>query len=674
MSSAGFPRPAHTVRPSLAAAAGALHESGDLATARELYDAAFELAEASGDVEALAEAALGAAGLWVHESRGVAGAVLLRTRLRRALALLDPDSPLALRIRVRLTAEDDYCGGDHTATLAILDEARASADPLACAEALSLAHHCVLGPEHSILRQSLALELVAESFRTSRRGDLVMGLLWHTVDLFLAGDPHAGRRLRELRALLAEQDHRAASYVVDAIEVMLCVRAGEFARADDLAHACAERGAAVGDIDAAGWFGAQLVAIRWYQGRLPELLPLLRDLVQSPTLSAVDSSYYAGLAVAAATAGDAPTAVDALAKVRGMATLPRSSTWLVTLNGMVEAADLLGDRATAAWAHGLLEPFAELPMSASLAVACFGSVQHALGVAMLTVGAVDEAIDRLSAAVERNRALGHRPAVVHSQTRYAEALLRRGAPEDVRKARATAAEAAWLAAELGMPEPDVRGLAAATHYEVGPLLNKDAASHEPLPVTAELTREGRSWRVTFGPRSALVKHSVGLLHLAVLVANPCAEIRALDLASGVVDVVGSPHDRPVAGPADQPLLDEAAARDYRRRLAHLEEEIDGHAVAGDSAKQAAAVAERAWLLAELAAATGLGGRRRGFADAGERARITVGKAIRRAIARIAAEDAAIGEHLRGHIQTGMSCSYRPKQHPAPSPRVPAARP
>ena len=47
--------------------------------------------------------------------------------------------------------------------------------------------------------------------------------------------------------------------------------------------------AAAGDVDNEWWSSAQLVTIRWYQGRLGELLPMLHDRVHSPVLRAVDN-------------------------------------------------------------------------------------------------------------------------------------------------------------------------------------------------------------------------------------------------------------------------------------------------------------------------------------------------------------------------------------------------
>ncbi len=139
--------PADGLRAALADGDLALHDGGDLQASRDSFEQAYRLAEHTRDVPAMAAAALGLAGLWVSERRTVTGAVMLAARLQQVLPLLDEHSSLALRIRVRLAGEADYLRGEHTAILAVLDEARAAADGDALAEALSIAHHCLLGPD-----------------------------------------------------------------------------------------------------------------------------------------------------------------------------------------------------------------------------------------------------------------------------------------------------------------------------------------------------------------------------------------------------------------------------------------------------------------------------------------------------------------------------------------------
>jgi len=169
--------------------------------------------------------------------------------------------------------------------------------------------------------------------------------------------------------------------------------------------------------------------------------------------------------------------------------------------------------------------------------------------------------------------------------------------------------------------------------------------------TATCVREGRQWRVSLGDRAVLVKHSVGMLHLAVLLANANVEIGAAELAAGV----GRLRVRPVM--AAQPILDRSAIQRYRQRLAQLRAEIGDCESAGARARLAEACAERDWLIAELGAGTSLGGRPRSFPDSGEHARIAVGKAIRRAIGWIYDADQVVGEHLRHSVNTGMRCAY-----------------
>lgn len=614
----------------LARGTEALFGDGDLSTSRELFEAAYAEAERTGDINGIAVATLGLGGLWVHEHRTLAGSGQLRARLRHALSLVEPASSLALRLRVRLAAETDYRAGDHQAILASLEEARGAGDSLVRAEALSIAHHCVLGPDHGAVRQALAAELIEESFGTGRRSDLLMGQLWQTVDLFLGADPRARRRLAELRDLLAERDNLAVAFVVSAIEVMLAIRAGRFTEAEDLAGRCAERGAAAGDVDWTGWYGGQLFAIRWYQGRLGELVSMLSELVHSPTLSVIDNSYFAALAVAAAQAGDQLTARATLAAVcqGGLDALPRSSTWLVTMSGIAEAAYLLGDADVAAEVYGLVLPFAHLPAMASLGIACFGSVHYPLGISAMTMGDLDKAVDHLRAAVRANLALAHLPAVAMSRHRYARALALRG-------------RSAEAAQESAVAEEEARALGVTVH--------EPAAAQAVRALVC--VRAGDSWRIEWGERMTLVANSVGMRHLAVLLANPGTEVPAVDLVSGA--------DAPSARMSGQPVLDETAVAGYRRRLRELDADIAEREARDDEEAAERCRVERDWVLTELTGATGLAGRTRRFPDEAERARISVGKAIRRVLVKLAQTDAALGEHLRDTVRTGMFCSYRP---------------
>ncbi len=281
------PGPASELAAALADGDRALNSDGDPPASRRSFERAYRLAEQAGDAQSMAIAVIGLAGLWVSEHRTATGSVRLESRLQHVLSLLDRRSPLALRIRARLAAEADYLHGEQARILAVLDEARSTAatgsapstaapaepDPVPLAEALSLAHHCLLDPDSITLRRELAVELIKVSFRTQRRSDHLMGLLWQTADAYAQGDPHAGRLLGELRDQLSERDHPAIGFVVSAIEVLLAIRAGQLDDAESLVGICAKNGATAGDIDCEWWPGGQLVTIRWYQGRLHRAAP-----------------------------------------------------------------------------------------------------------------------------------------------------------------------------------------------------------------------------------------------------------------------------------------------------------------------------------------------------------------------------------------------------------------
>lgn len=171
-------------------------------------------------------------------------------------------------------------------------------------------------------------------------------------------------------------------------------------------------------------------------------------------------------------------------------------------------------------------------------------------------------------------------------------------------------------------------------------------------------RHGNAWLLDDGERSVIVEHSVGMLHLAVLLANPDHDIPCVDLAAGVAAV------HAVTDRSRHQVLDEAAIRQYRRRIEELSAQVDDLENRGETERALTSRTELDWLVAELASATGISGRAREFSDNGERARLAVSRAIRRAIARIHRADPHIGEHLRQGVRTGVRCSYRP------FPRVP----
>src|SRR5437762_13519340 len=106
-------------------------------------------------------------------------------------------------------------------------------------------------------------------------------------------------------------------------------------------------------------------------------------------------------------------------------------------------------------------------------------------------------------------------------------------------------------------------------------------------------------------------------------------------------------------------LDDKAKATYRRRLSELREEVEAAKSRGRIEQAEEAEREIEVLVAELARATGLGGRDRRAASAAERARQSVTRTLKSAVHKIAGHLPELGRHLARSIKTGTYCCYTP---------------
>jgi tetratricopeptide (TPR) repeat protein len=177
---------------------------------------------------------------------------------------------------------------------------------------------------------------------------------------------------------------------------------------------------------------------------------------------------------------------------------------------------------------------------------------------------------------------------------------------------------------------------------------------EPVAAANVFRREGDFWSIVFENTTVRLRDLKGLHYLARLLADPGKEFHVVDLVSG------ESAERPMfqGGDAGE-LLDPQAKQAYRRRLAEIEEDLEEARTMGDSERAGQAEAEREFLARELARAVGLGGRDRHAGSTSERARASVTRAVRQAMARIREHNAPLGEHLDRAIRTGTYCAYMP---------------
>jgi hypothetical protein len=162
-------------------------------------------------------------------------------------------------------------------------------------------------------------------------------------------------------------------------------------------------------------------------------------------------------------------------------------------------------------------------------------------------------------------------------------------------------------------------------------------------------------------------------YLAALLASPRVEHHALQLAGGIASPGRQSGSSRALDGLDAAtglgdsgnMLDAEAKKAYRDRADDLRADIAEAEDWNDTERAQRARQELDFLASELGRAVGLGGRDRRAASSTERARLSVTRAIRSAVRRIAGELPALGAHLDASIRTGTFCSYQPESSSEP---------
>ena len=328
------------------------------------------------------------------------------------------------------------------------------------------------------------------------------------------------------------------------------------------------------------------------------------------------------------------------------------------LGPQVQIAIAAGDLPRARVAAGELdEVAARYPSAALRAMAELAGARVAVADGELAAG-----VGRARAAIEGWCTVGAPYETAGARLVLADALDAMGDPALARLEREAAQ--ASLAGIGAQRLPDAVAVAPAGGLSVEPA---------PRDVdTAVFHPDGDLRTITFAGVTAVVRDLKGMRHLARLLAEPGREFHALDLVAveeGTLPVGPRPAahgDLDLAADDAGPLLDDTARAAYRRRLADVDEDIAEAESMGDGERASLARADRDFLVAELARAYGLGGRARVAGSSAERARVTVTRAIRYALARLAEHHPRVADHLDRTVRTGTYCAYEP------DPRAPIA--
>ena len=183
--------------------------------------------------------------------------------------------------------------------------------------------------------------------------------------------------------------------------------------------------------EALAFYAGQLITIRFDQGRLHELEPLIAQQVESnPGIPA----FRGALTLARSEAGMRDEALEVLAvdSATEFSEIDYDSNWLAGIAIYAEACGNLGDRDAAAKLHRLLAPWRD--HVAFNSATTWGLVERLLGNLSLVLGRYDEAEHALVQASERHEQMGAPIWLARTRLDIARLLVERGG-EPARAAR-----------------------------------------------------------------------------------------------------------------------------------------------------------------------------------------------------------------------------------------------
>lgn len=610
--------------------------AGDTLGAREDFRLAADVARRSRHGPGLARAVLGTVGLGLESGTSPEQPVAL---LEEALTALDSgEEDLRAQVMAGLArvVYHSFAGaGTRVDKLsgAALDLARRGGTGATLAVCLLARHDALWYPGTAPERRALATEMGQVARRAADPERAAEASLLRATAALELGERQFFEDLQEFTGLATALRQPRWTYLALTRRATLATLTGHLDDAGQLIAQAGVLGEEIGEPDRVNVATRQLWELRSAQGRRPEMEATLRAFPGQQIREWLSGQ----LALALLARGERDGALEVLAPV--LAQPPEfTRDILFRWFELGEAAAALGLPELCARCYDALLPHAGTAVVTAAAVAFSGAVDHHLGVLAAALGRADAAIGHFERAAEMHERLGARPWLARTRAEWAAALRARARTADLDRAAGLLAAARDAAAAMGMPQVVARA---------------DELTAAPA---GGFRRDGEVWTLSYGGTEVRLKDAKGLADIAVLLGAQGREVPATTLlrAPGAGGL-------PPAGArfGADPMLDTAARERYRARLADLDETLEEADRSNDPERGAAAQSERDFLIRELTAAVGLGGRARGLGDDAERARKAVTARIRDSLARIAAAHPALGQHLRESITTGLFCRYAP---------------
>ncbi len=421
--------------------------------------AAAHLAQQLGNTELLVRAALANNRGW--ESRTGAVDAERVAVLEAALGALDErDGAPRAMLLATLAAELTYAG-DRRRRVALSDAALAMArrvgDPATLAHVLKVRSHTIWEPATSAERLANTAEHMAIVAQLDDPLARWYASATRPQTCMEAGDiVEVDRHLEILWQLTQELGQPHLRWAATINRAWRALLAGRLAEAEKLATEAYQAGDASGEGDALAYYAAQLLAIRFDQGRLGELIPVLEQAVaENPGIP----GFKACLALAYNEDGRREQAAPILEEERAsrFECVPLDIGWLSTLALYAEVAAGLKAREAATLLYGLLAPWEGQVVFNGLFV--FGAVTRSLGLLAAICGRAADADRHFAAAATLHERIGAPVLLARTRLDWAGMLLAQGAAGDHERARLLTRDALATARALDLVGLERRALA-----------------------------------------------------------------------------------------------------------------------------------------------------------------------------------------------------------------------
>jgi class 3 adenylate cyclase/tetratricopeptide (TPR) repeat protein len=245
-----------------------------------------------------------------------------------------------------------------------------------------------------------------------------------------------------------DRQHMHFEVIVSHGMAMKAILDGDFQSAENFTNAAADLGQKTYGGSTEGVHGMQMFTIRREQGRLAQIAPVIKKMLDD---NPSDAAWKPGFAIVASDLGHVDAARQML---REMAeddfSFALDAKYSTTLAYLAEVAAISDDKGLSERLYDLLHPYEEMTITAGVMTVCLGAAARQLGMLSTAVGEWDRAERHFEAALDLNQRMRTLPWVAWTKHDLAAMLLKRGRPADRQRALSTLHEALDVASEFGM--------------------------------------------------------------------------------------------------------------------------------------------------------------------------------------------------------------------------------